>query len=490
VTPTQRHLSISPQPAGGGRAVRARRVLVASIAGGLVVTVTVGGLVGPIARADPPAPVFPSADQVAAARAAVGGAAAQVATIDRQLAASRDAVAELSQNAADAMEAASGARLALATANTAAAAAAKAAANAQKTADDAALDLSRLAAEVYQSGGGDVSQLEVFFGGGGPQAVLDRAAGVDAVGSERARLVEEAGASSHLAVGARIRAAEAEQRRAVAATAAAAAADKARHDADVARATAARLEIQDRQLTAQLALLQKTSVGLEQQRQAGLAAQEQRRREEANRRAALARAAAQAQQAAADAAAQQVAAARAEESARTSRERDAAQAAASAAAEAARRAQQPSRSTTGSSGGTRTPPVVTGPTSTPPAPAPSGGVSAVLAYARAQLGKPYVWGASGPGSFDCSGLTLMAWAQAGVSLAHYTGYQYSATARVPISALQPGDLAFYGVTGETSHHVGLYIGGGMMIHAPNPSTVVQISSIYSMSDLLPYGGRP
>jgi len=209
VTPTQRHLSISPQPAGGGRAVRARRVLVASIAGGLVVTVTVGGLVGPIARADPPAPVFPSADQVAAARAAVGGAAAQVATIDRQLAASRDAVAELSQNAADAMEAASGARLALATANTAAAAAAKAAANAQKTADDAALDLSRLAAEVYQSGGGDVSQLEVFFGGGGPQAVLDRAAGVDAVGSERARLVEEAGASSHLAVGARIRAAEA-----------------------------------------------------------------------------------------------------------------------------------------------------------------------------------------------------------------------------------------------------------------------------------------
>jgi len=117
-------------------------------------------------------------------------------------------------------------------------------------------------------------------------------------------------------------------------------------------------------------------------------------------------------------------------------------------------------------------------------------VSAVIAFARAQLGEPYVWGAAGPSSWDCSGLTLMAWRQAGVQLSHYTGAQYEETQRVPISQLQPGDLVFYGNSGPTSHHMGLYIGGGQMIHAPNPSTVVKISSIYSMSDLLPYGGRP
>jgi cell wall-associated NlpC family hydrolase len=85
---------------------------------------------------------------------------------------------------------------------------------------------------------------------------------------------------------------------------------------------------------------------------------------------------------------------------------------------------------------------------------------------------------------------MMAWRQVGVSLNHYTGDQYNETARVPISQLQPGDLVFYGTSGPTSHHVGLYIGNGQMIHAPNPTTVVKYASIYSMSDLLPYGGRP
>jgi len=126
----------------------------------------------------------------------------------------------------------------------------------------------------------------------------------------------------------------------------------------------------------------------------------------------------------------------------------------------------------------------------PPPPPSTGGVSAVIAFARAQLGERYVWGAAGPDSWDCSGLTMMAWREAGVRLSHFTGAQYQETRRVPISQLQPGDLVFYGVSGPTSHHMGLYIGGGMMIHAPNPRTVVKISSIYSMPDLLPYGGRP
>lgn len=85
---------------------------------------------------------------------------------------------------------------------------------------------------------------------------------------------------------------------------------------------------------------------------------------------------------------------------------------------------------------------------------------------------------------------MMAWAQAGVSLSHYTGSQWGETTRVPLAQLQPGDLVFYGSSGPGSYHVGLYIGGGQMIHAPRTGDVVKISSIYYMGDLLPYGGRP
>jgi cell wall-associated NlpC family hydrolase len=112
----------------------------------------------------------------------------------------------------------------------------------------------------------------------------------------------------------------------------------------------------------------------------------------------------------------------------------------------------------------------------------------VLAYARAQIGKPYQWGAEGPNSFDCSGLTMMAWRQAGVYLSHYTGAQWGETSRVAISDLRPGDLIFYGTDGPTSHHMGLYIGGGRMIEAPYTGAYVREASIYR-SDLLPYGGR-
>jgi cell wall-associated NlpC family hydrolase len=111
-----------------------------------------------------------------------------------------------------------------------------------------------------------------------------------------------------------------------------------------------------------------------------------------------------------------------------------------------------------------------------PGPAPSSNhdVGAVIAAAKAQLGKPYSWGAAGPNSFDCSGLTLWAWRAGGVSLPHYTGAQYGATRHVSISDLQPGDLVFY----NGMNHVGLYIGGGQIIHAPHSGDVVKISSLY------------
>ncbi|MGW5784391.1 NlpC/P60 family protein [Streptomyces sp. NPDC003757] len=98
-----------------------------------------------------------------------------------------------------------------------------------------------------------------------------------------------------------------------------------------------------------------------------------------------------------------------------------------------------------------------------------------IAFARAQIGKPYVWGATGPGSYDCSGLTQAAWKAAGVSLPRVTYDQVDAGTTVPVSQAQPGDLVFFY---DDISHVGLYIGDGMMIHAPKPGAYVREESIF------------
>lgn len=105
----------------------------------------------------------------------------------------------------------------------------------------------------------------------------------------------------------------------------------------------------------------------------------------------------------------------------------------------------------------------------------SGRVARVVQYALAQVGDRYVAAASGPSAFDCSGLTMTAWRQAGVSLPHYSRSQYAVTRRIPLSQAQPGDLVFY--FGSGAHHVGLYIGNGKMVHAANPSSGVLVSDI-------------
>jgi cell wall-associated NlpC family hydrolase len=109
------------------------------------------------------------------------------------------------------------------------------------------------------------------------------------------------------------------------------------------------------------------------------------------------------------------------------------------------------------------------------APAPNGGAQAAVDAALSQVGKPYQWGAAGPDSYDCSGLTMWAWAQAGVSLPHNSGAQYSATARVSQDDWQPGDLLFFG---SPIHHVGMYIGNGKMVEAPYSGQVVRVNSAF------------
>lgn len=115
---------------------------------------------------------------------------------------------------------------------------------------------------------------------------------------------------------------------------------------------------------------------------------------------------------------------------------------------------------------------------TGPPPAVRASAAKAVDTARAQLGKPYEWGAGGPGSFDCSGLTSYAWAAAGVSLPHSSRAQYSSLPHVARSQIQPGDLLFYG---SPIHHVGIYEGGGIMINAPETGENVRRDSI-SRSD--------
>jgi peptidoglycan DL-endopeptidase CwlO len=109
-------------------------------------------------------------------------------------------------------------------------------------------------------------------------------------------------------------------------------------------------------------------------------------------------------------------------------------------------------------------------------PAPSGAAGAAVAAAESKLGSPYVYAAAGPDTFDCSGLVMWAYAQAGVGLPHYSGAQYDATVHISRDALQPGDLIFYGSGG--SDHVAMYVGGGTMIHAPHTGDVVRYAPIY------------
>jgi peptidoglycan DL-endopeptidase CwlO len=120
----------------------------------------------------------------------------------------------------------------------------------------------------------------------------------------------------------------------------------------------------------------------------------------------------------------------------------------------------------------------------PPVPVGSGGAAAVAA-ARTRLGDPYVWGAVGPNEFDCSGLTMWAWAHAGVSLPHYSGDQYASITHISMADLQPGDLVFPANPGD---HVAMYIGGGQVIAAPHSGAVVDIEPLYIGFYVL--AGRP
>jgi cell wall-associated NlpC family hydrolase len=148
-------------------------------------------------------------------------------------------------------------------------------------------------------------------------------------------------------------------------------------------------------------------------------------------------------------------------------------------------AAKPGDHPTGSSGadtaGGLPAPVPAPPVVVNPAPNQAVAVQRAIAYAKRQLGRPYQWAASGPATFDCSGLTMRAWAAGGKALAHFTGAQFAASTRISMTDARPGDLLFWSSNGSPSgiHHVALYLGGGQFIEAPHTGAYVRYNSIYN-----------
>ncbi|WP_238334648.1 C40 family peptidase [Kribbella amoyensis] len=411
------------------------------------------------AQADPKPPVIPSQSQVDAAKRAAAGKAAQVAAIEGRLAAANTRLQQLGRSAGIAAERYNGAVYRLQQAKTEAAAAAARAQKAAVTLAEQRRQIGRFAAASYQ-GGGDLATLGPLFSANGPQQVLDSAGA--------ARSVSQAMQGSYLRFTATQVVSNAFKAQAdqsvVKVKAAADEAAKAKAAAEAAQANqaaaVAAIGAERKTQINQLAALRNTSYQVAEQRQRGLeerarqraAALAKKKAEELRKRIAAREAAERAREAAA-------------ERAREERERREEAAKNQQTGTKPPKKKKPKPHRPGGGGGSST----------------RGGVSAVLDFALSQLGDPYVWAAAGPDSWDCSGLTMKAWAKAGVRLPHYSVAQYEQVRHISEDELRPGDLIFWAETAGdpgTIFHVALYLGDGRMVHAPRTGRPVTIDSVY------------
>lgn len=380
--------------------------------------------------------------RAAAAAAAAGAARTRVAGEEAHIAAVQRQLAALDVQSEIAAEAYNGAVERLGWADRVAGAARQR----LQAATDRLLALRGQAGEVavatYQTGG--LSQLTMLTDTGGPASFLDRAAALDALAhSQRATLD-------------RLETARHEQ--AFAKVAAEAALARQRQLTDAKR--------RERDAVLSAARSQQQLLGQLQDAQAQLVAQAQ---------AALAKADA-AKQAVQAALAQRALAQAQAQAAALGRQR-AAQAQAAAAFRAASDARQLARAAgevSHSRRHGRLSAVDVGP-SPSSAGRGSGGAAVAVAWAYREIGKPYVWAADGPEAFDCSGLTQYVWGKAGIYLGHFTGFQIDQGRRVGQSDLVAGDLVFFG---SPIHHVGLYVGSGMMIDAPHTGAFVRKEPVW------------
>jgi peptidoglycan DL-endopeptidase CwlO len=404
-----------------------------------------GGLVTS-AQADPQQPI-PSKQDVANAQQAVTSKQGQVHAIRQQLAAANATLRRASDAAEIAAEAYNGARYQAQQARRAATAA-------QQAADQAAAAQAQQRKAYAQGVVGNYQSAPELT----TLAGIAKAHGIDEIQQQTSAMAESQkalnaqygrvqAAASVATVTAR-QAAAAQDQAVKAESAAKAKRDTAVAAANAAQAQAQAVAVQKEKLLKQLARLKHVSLAIAAQRQQAL---EERAQERAAEKAAAEAAAEAATKAAAQAAAQQAAAQKA--------------------------AAKGAKTGTLDSPGAPTPPA---PSTHAPA-ASSAGVAAALAFASAQIGEPYVWGAAGPNSWDCSGLTMKAWQQGGIDLPHYSVAQYEQSTPIAFGDLQPGDLVFWGTTSRPGsiHHVALYAGNGMIIQAPHTGANVDEVSMYS-----------
>lgn len=433
------------------RRVGARRAVALSALAGLLA----GGIATGVATSASADPTYPSAKRVQKAKGAVRAATASVASLEAQLAVASARLDQLQTQVQVAAEAYDLARIELDKRTVAAKAARAQADQAQRDAQQASEQVGRLAVDTYINGPG-YGGLEVFVSDAGPDDLLSRAAGARIAGDIAHTTLERASAARVVASLMRRQADLALAQQQAAADRLETARKSAEDKATAAEVERHRIEADRGQMIVQLASLKKTSVRLETERQQGLEEAARRRAEERRRK-------------------------EAEAAARRERERR--------AAERARDNQSGGQGSAGGQGSSGSSSSDSGGGSSHGS--SSGGQGAV-AWARTQIGKNYQWGADGPQTYDCSGLTMQAWARQGVSLPHSSVMQYQVTEHVSISSLRPGDLVFFATNTNdpgSIHHVAVYAGGGQMVEAPYTGAQVRVSSIYR-SGLMPYGGRP
>ncbi|HTW18059.1 MAG TPA: C40 family peptidase [Nocardioides sp.] len=426
-------------------------------AGITVATALLSGAAGlGVAAADETDDV-PTRQEVEQAQGAAVAAASTVDEVRARLALANARLEAASMQAAQAAEAYNGARWRADEARRAAEKARTAAGTAAADQEGMRRDYADLMVASYQDTP-QLAALQAITEADGLSSMLQTASTLRSGQAALDQRYDELRAATVVATTAADRAEDAQDTADAAADEALAARDAATAAADSANAEAAAVAAEKTRLIADLARLQDISVALAERRQAGL----EERARQAAAAAAEREARRQARQAAAEAAA----------------EAAAQQAAADAAEQAEQDEQDEQDADQGdddTSSGQHKQAV---PDEAPPA--PGAGVPAVLAFARAQLGDPYRWGASGPSAWDCSGLTAGAWAAAGKSLPHYSVAQYEQSTPIRSSDLRPGDLVFWGSSSSPSsiYHVALYAGNGKIIHAPRTGKPVTEESMY------------
>ena len=430
---------VEPARTTWGR-TRRSRVVIGSAS--VVVLAACSLIAGGVASADP---TTPTAGQVSQARAKATSVAAQVGVMQAKLVVAQAKLNALGVQVDTASEAYDGAVFHLQQAQAQLAAAQQAASGAHQQYVAAQVAVGRLAAAAYQ-GGGMTLGLGAVMSATSPSTALDALSSLNQLARQQSGTLDQMKAARVVAdvMNKQAVSALAVVTKATAAAGAARASVQGKIRAESAQVGVLNTEIA--QLTAALNSARAHSVQLTRARAAGLA------------RAAAAAVAARAAAAAASAGSG---------SSGGSTSNSGGSAGGSAGG------------STGSSGGGGSLP-----------PATPAGVRAAIRYAEAQLGKPYQYAGAGPATFDCSGLTMMAWRAGGVSLPHWSVAQWELSTPVPESQARPGDLVFYATDPSnilTVHHVALYIGDGMMIEAPHTGAFVRISPVHGESDFFAFG---